>query len=791
MKKVGLVTFYNDNFGSTLQCYATKTHIEKKGFSCEVLAHKNKKRKDKIVYSVKNGIRQLSKMAFIRGYYTAYKAQKQAISASSKKGSSISTNSKIKLDLFVESVLQPRECSDRILKTLAREEEYVAFIAGSDQIWNGAWPVNPFYFLEFAPANKRVAFAASIGTEKIENCNCNDFSHYIKQFRYVSIREKTGVRALRDQIGIEAENVCDPTVLLNEDEWSNFASFKQVPQEHYLLAHFIDIPNEQAVKTIDFLATKNDLKVIVFGYHHSEFILKSNVLFIDGDSRDYVGLIHNAEFVCTDSFHTSVMSLYFFNQFFVFDRQYNHKNSQASRITSILSHYQCPERFVKKFNAEQIQILSKNKISYEIKDIIIEDRKRASAFLDSAIESIDVKKLIEHPDLEKKDCVACGACVAICSKDAIRLEPNIYGTSWPVIDSEKCIKCNQCETVCKKKVISRVQLKNSAYIAFNRDNALRSKSASGGVFSALAKAYIEQGGIVVGAAFCYGTTVCVKHLPVYNESELQPLLKSKYVQSDCTESYIIVGNALKENKCVLFSGTSCQIDGLNRFLEVKKIDRNKLSTIDLVCHGTPEQRMFSEYVKYIESKYHGKLIDFSFRQKDSKGKSTYVITAVFQEEGEFKKIKIPLLDSYYYKYFLSGESYRENCYYCRFASINKPADITIGDYFEAKEDYPELFQQGSDLEEVEDISCVIVNTEEGKELLMRCGANLYLKNVAIDKVQASHPQLCKPSMYSSTRLELLHTYKKNGSKGIRRRFENERKRILITNKLFYWKKKVR
>lgn len=341
-------------------------------------------------------------MAFIRGYYNAYKSQKQAINVSSKKKSLMSADSKRKLDLFVESVLQPRECSDRILKALARENEYVAFIAGSDQIWNGAWPVNPFYFLEFAPVNKRVAFAASIGTEKIDNCNCKDFKHYIKKFRYVSIREEIGVRALRDQIGIEAENVCDPTVLLNEDEWSNFASLKQVPQARYLLTHFIDVPNEQALKTIDFLATKEDLSVVIFGYHHSnKFTLKSNVLLIDGDSRDYVGLIHNAEFVCTDSFHTLVMSLYFLKQIFVFDRQYNHKNSQVSRITSILRHYQCAERLVKEFNDEQILVLSKTKLPYKIKDIIIEDRKKASAFLDKAVEDVDTKKLIEHPDLKK------------------------------------------------------------------------------------------------------------------------------------------------------------------------------------------------------------------------------------------------------------------------------------------------------------------------------------------------------------------------------------------------------
>lgn len=784
MKKIGLITYYNNNYGSTLQCYATKTYIEKNGFACEVLAHSNKKRKDRISYKVKNACRQLPKMVLRRGYYVAYKSQKRVIEESSKKGSTMSAVSKRKLTLFVDSVLQPRECSDTVLKSLAKRKDYVAFIAGSDQIWSGAWPVNPFYFLDFAPEEKKIAFAASIGTDRIEAFNCKDFKHQIGTFRKVSIRETTGVQSVKEQLGIEAENICDPTVLLSDKEWKDFASFNQVPQEHYVLAHFIDPPNEQALKTINLLTKNGNLKVVVFAYHHSNFSSCENIILLDGDSRDYVGLIHNAKFICTDSFHTTVMAIYFARQFFIFNRQYNHKNSQVSRLISVLQHYQCENRFIEEYNPNEISQLSKMEISGNMKDIVFEDRKNAADFLNKAIKEIDVREPIEHPYLKKDDCVACGACVAVCSKNAIHLESNIYGTSWPVIDTAKCVTCNQCEMVCRINVTERKERqKRKAFIAFNKNNLLRAKSASGGVFSEISDAYIKQGGIVVGAAFCYDDAICVRHLIAHNEDELQPLLKSKYVRSDCTESYKLVKAALTENKCVLFSGTSCQVDGLYRYLKIKKVDCDKLSTIDLICHGTPDQKCFSEYVEYLEDKYCGNLSDFSFRQKDANGKSAYIIKAVFKANNKKKEIMIPLVDSYYYKYFLMGENYRENCYYCQFATINKPADITIGDYFEAKEDYPELFQPGNDLEKIGDISCIIVNTTKGEKLLKKYGEDLYLKVAEIDKVQASHSQLCKPSMYSSTRLNILKTYRKSGTQGVIRQFEREKKKILMTKKL--------
>lgn len=93
---------------------------------------------------------------------------------------------------------------------------------------------------------------------------------------------------------------------------------------------------------------------MAFAYYHKEYENINNLEFIDGNPRDYVGLISESLCVCTDSFHTSVMSIYLEKNFCVFDRQYKHGKSQVSRINTILSHYHCEKNKINTFNSENI-----------------------------------------------------------------------------------------------------------------------------------------------------------------------------------------------------------------------------------------------------------------------------------------------------------------------------------------------------------------------------------------------------------------------------------------------------
>ena len=157
------------------------------------------------------------------------------------------------------------------------------------------------------------------------------------------------------------------------------------------------------------------------------------------------------------------------------------------------------------------------------------------------------------------------------------------GFLYPSIDVNLCINCGACDKVCPlRKPLVVDEEKTSAFAVQNKDESIRMKSASGGAFSAFATVVLNRGGIVFGGCFDKDFNVC--HDSVATIDDLKRLRCSKYVQSDMGNTFSKVKVLLKEGRLVLFSGTPCQVEGLNSFLK-RKYDN--LITLDLVCRGTP------------------------------------------------------------------------------------------------------------------------------------------------------------------------------------------------------------
>ena len=160
----------------------------------------------------------------------------------------------------------------------------------------------------------------------------------------------------------------------------------------------------------------------------------------------------------------------------------------------------------------------------------------------------------------KSQCCGCSACFNICPKDAVEMKEDEYGFRYPVINEEKCINCGLCEQKCP---ILKGQESNNNPIAFaciNKDESIRKKSSSGGIFSLVADYILENNGVVFGAAF--DDKFDVKHIYAENREELSKLRGSKYVQSSIGKSYREAKEFLDNGRKVLFTGTPCQIEGL-------------------------------------------------------------------------------------------------------------------------------------------------------------------------------------------------------------------------------------
>ncbi len=353
-----------------------------------------------------------------------------------------------------------------------------------------------------------------------------------------------------------------------------------------------------------------------------------------------------------------------------------------------------------------------------------------------------------------RECTGCGACSAVCPRGAIERKPAGFGAWIPKIDPTLCVQCRLCEMVCHAEILKHTAEKKS-YIAYNQNREMRLLSASGGAFSALASYVLKIGGCVFGAELRFEDGQAVaEHRMVTRTEDLPKILGSKYVESDCSKAYLQVKKELQKGRTVLFSGCSCQIAGLKRYLG--ELDQTNLYTADLICHGVPGISLFRDYIKFLEKKHGGQIVRLSFRTK-VQGETHFEVSATL-EGAEKKEIKIPMEKSGYFRMFITEECYREACYQCSYASLDKPADLTLGDYFEAKEDYPQFFVGEDAIDCNGGISCVIAHSDRGQALLQKVGDALFLREVDPKVVQASHKNLHKPSAYSKTRSVLKTLY---------------------------------
>ena len=188
------------------------------------------------------------------------------------------------------------------------------------------------------------------------------------------------------------------------------------------------------------------------------------------------------------------------------------------------------------------------------------------------------------------ECCGCTACSSACPVNAIQMTADEEGFLYPLVDEKICIGCGKCEQVCQLKNDEGRSDPLFIYAAKNIDLDSRMHSSSGGMFRLLAEYMETQGGVIYGAAFDDAFRVC--HQRAVCQNEWEKFCVSKYVQSDMGDCYSMVKKDLEDGLPVLFSGTPCQIEGLNRFLV--DVDTDKLLICDMICYGVPSPKIWRE-----------------------------------------------------------------------------------------------------------------------------------------------------------------------------------------------------
>lgn len=285
-------------------------------------------------------------------------------------------------------------------------------------------------------------------------------------------------------------------------------------------------------------------------------------------------------------------------------------------------------------------------------------------------------------------CTYCGACTAVCTRGAIALTDRLRG-SEARIDSSKCVSCGACTRACPVLHTPQKSEPIAIYQGWCTAERLRLQGASGGVASAIAAAFIQTGGVVCSCRFQSGKCTFAF---AETTDELTAFAGSKYVKSRAADLYHPLRQRLADGRSVLLIALPCQVAAAKNFIGPALGKR--LYTVDLICHGTPMPAVLAQYLNS-----HGidpaTLADLRFRQKGAAPLAGYKALSPTGNDG-------------YTTAFLNTISQSDGCLHCPFATVQRVADLTLGDAWQS--DLPETERRRG-------VSLLLCQSEKGRLLM--------------------------------------------------------------------------
>lgn len=356
----------------------------------------------------------------------------------------------------------------------------------------------------------------------------------------------------------------------------------------------------------------------------------------------------------------------------------------------------------------------------------------------------------------KEECCACSACQQVCHVGAIQMVKDEEGFFFPSKNSAICVNCGKCEKVCAFTGNQALKSPLNIYAGYLKDIEQRTRSSSGGLFYAIASDIINRGGTVVGATLTPDMQVC--HKIVTSLTDLELLRGSKYVQSAMGDSFRIIKQLLKDGVLVYFVGTGCQVDGLKSYLGQ---DFENLLTSDLICHGVPSQDIFDNHIKYLEEKYKGKVVSYEFRDNHAWSVCESVITVDSKKHEKHVSLTYNLSPFLYS--FMQSLTFRLSCYKCPYAQPQRTGDITLADFWGAKQLFPSLTSDYG-------VSMAIVNTSKGLETLERIKSKIDLCDSNLRDAIANNANLSNPTKKPPLRDYIFQILENKGYKYVAKRY---------------------
>ena len=348
--------------------------------------------------------------------------------------------------------------------------------------------------------------------------------------------------------------------------------------------------------------------------------------------------------------------------------------------------------------------------------------------------------------IDKKQCTGCMACKNACPRNAITIEEDTKtGFLYPKINTEYCVNCNICRKVCPvENKLPENKNEIEVYACKNKNDQIRMKSSSGGIFTLIANYILNQNGVVFGAAF--NEKFEVVHTWTDNEEGLEKFRGSKYLQSQIGKTFKEVKEFLEEGRKVLFTGTPCQVEGLLTYL--RKYYEN-LYTQDIICHGVPSPKVWRKYLEYKKNLNKEFPKKVNFRKKEIAGWNAYHMNFTYSHFEE----NVHHNDDPYMKFFLNNFDLRDTCYDCKFKKEKRMSDITVADFWGIKNVRPEMNDEKG-------TSAILINSSKGKELFENIKNDIDWTKESMEPIIKYNSCVIKSTYYNEKREEFFEDLEK-------------------------------
>lgn len=363
-KKIAVVNRTNlKNFGSVLQVYALCDAVKKLGYEAEVVWQSGNMSQNYDLRPNKVFKTALKLLCHPTLLWSTVKTIMEV------KGNVIEEGKIKKFDDFVAKNFNQTFYDPSEIERVAASDKYDKFICGSDQIWctTTLYP-DPMMYLRFAPQEKRIAYAPSLGRNYIPNYNKRILKKYIKDVPCVSVREDEGHRLIKELTGRDVAVVADPTLLMRNNEWDRLKEDILLP-EKYVLCYFLDEPAVDTKRAICKYAHEKNLDIVFLGRLGKIKFPSDRIYQPTAGPGEFLTSISKAEMVITDSYHGMLFAINYHRNFWSVERAYS-QFDQSSRQLTVLSRLGMKERYVKSnFNFTDTEIDYK-KVQAKIDDFV-------------------------------------------------------------------------------------------------------------------------------------------------------------------------------------------------------------------------------------------------------------------------------------------------------------------------------------------------------------------------------------------------------------------------------------